>query len=98
MESQRLYTCARCHALVVICAACDRGNFYCGRICSARSRREKQRASNRRYQATERGRQLHAARAARYRRRLAGHSGVTEQGSQPSRRDMATPVADHQNP
>jgi hypothetical protein len=72
MDSERYYTCARCHALVVICTACDRGNFYCGKVCFTRSRREKQRASNRRYQATARGRHLHAERAARHRLRL-GH-------------------------
>ncbi len=36
----RLYACARCRRLVAICSVCDRGQWYCGRVCSQRSRRE----------------------------------------------------------
>jgi hypothetical protein len=49
-NSQRLYTCAKCRAQVVICAACDRGNIYCGKICARALRLENQGASNRRQQ------------------------------------------------
>jgi hypothetical protein len=84
VESQRLFSCARCRRKVVICSRCDRGQAFCGRTCAQAARRENQRASNRRYQATPRGRQLHAARQARYRNRLRQRppdARVTEQGS-----------------
>jgi hypothetical protein len=69
----RLYACARCRRLVAICSVCDRGQWYCGPVCSQQSRRERSRAAGRRYQASRRGRHRHAARQARFRlrRRLA---------------------------
>lgn len=84
-DTQRLFVCDRCSAQVVVCGRCDRGNRYCGTVCAREARRESQRASNRWYQATPRGRQLHAERQARYRqRRTAGGRVVTEQGRQPA--------------
>jgi hypothetical protein len=62
----RLFSCPRCHTLVAICSHCDRGQVYCDRSCSAAARSQGQRESGQRYQATERGRRLHAARQARY--------------------------------
>jgi hypothetical protein len=83
VESQRLFVCERCRRYVVVCARCDRGQRYCGRVCSQDARRENQRASNARYQATARGRRLHTARQARYRerrRQRLSSGSVTEQG------------------
>jgi len=81
-DTQRLFYCDRCHAQVVICQRCDRGNRYCGEVCARAARRDGQRASNRRYQTTSQGRQLHAERQARYRRRTSGKPDVTERGRQ----------------
>ena len=79
-DCQRLFSCRRCEALVVICSNCDRDNKYCSRECAREARKESQRASNRRYQATARGRSLHAARQGSYRRRqTAKMAKVTEQ-------------------
>jgi len=65
-EDYRLYTCGRCRALVSVCSRCDRGQVYCGRECSTRARQASLREAGRRHQSTPRGRQLHAARQARY--------------------------------
>jgi len=83
VAAQRRFFCDRCQVPVVVCTSCDRGQRYCGRACAQAVRRENQRASNRRYQATERGRKLHSARQARYRDRLrqsGPRAQVTEQG------------------
>ena len=80
----RRFHCVRCHALVVICSSCDRGNTHCSKECSKASRREKQLASDRRYQATWSGRINHSARNQTYRHRIkvsAQLQIVTEQGS-----------------
>ena len=74
----RMFLCAGCRALVVVCPRCDRGQIYCSRDCAARARRASQRAAGRRYQASRRGRFAHAARARRYRAR---RNIVTHQGS-----------------
>jgi hypothetical protein len=84
-DGQRLFHCDRCSTQVVICGRCDRGQRYCGPVCARAARRESQRASNRRYQATPRGRQLHAERQARYRQRRIASGRVTEQGRQVAR-------------
>lgn len=81
VAAQRLFVCNRCRAQVVVCSPCDRGQRYCGSVCARLSRLENQRASNRRYQATPRGRNLHAERQTRYRREQARPVGVTEQGA-----------------
>jgi rubrerythrin len=73
-----MFACAGCHAQVVLCRRCDRGQIYCGTDCSARARSSAQRAAGRRYQASRRGRFVHAARARRYRSRS---KTVTHQGS-----------------
>jgi hypothetical protein len=69
-EDYRLFSCARCHRQVTICSYCDRGQWYCGKACSQQSRRELSRAASRRYQATPKGRRLHAARQVRHRKKL----------------------------
>jgi len=57
----RLYECARCGLLVVICRPCDHGNRYC-KACGPLARREKQRKAGHRYQRSDVGRENHKAR------------------------------------
>jgi type I site-specific restriction endonuclease len=79
MKSARLYNCARCQCQVVICSPCDRGNIYCSAICSKSARTEKHRDSDQVYQKSPRGKQHHAERQRRYRKRK--KIKVTDQGS-----------------
>lgn len=76
--SNRLATCgvASCSRLFAVCGSCDRGRRYCSEECAALARRAQTRRAGRCYQASERGRQAHAARQARYR---AKRSRVTHQ-------------------
>jgi len=67
--SCRLFLCARCRIQVLICRRCDRGQIYCAGICAQEAPRERQRGARRRYQATPRGRAMHAERNRRYRAR-----------------------------
>jgi hypothetical protein len=76
----RFFLCARCHAQVLICSCCDRGQIYCAGGCAGLARRERQRAAGQRYQTSRRGRVVHALRARRYRAR---QKNVTHQGSPP---------------
>lgn len=108
-ENARLAVCARvdCRRQFSVCGRCDRGRRYCGAECAAASRRESLRRAGRAYQRTERGRQLHAARQARYRVRYAPvthHSAPNPQerlaiassavsGERPERSEAATPCA-----
>jgi hypothetical protein len=62
----RLFSCLLCRLLVAVCSHCDRGQVYCSAKCSSSARSRSVREAGRRYQATERGRRLHAARQARY--------------------------------
>jgi len=73
----RMFLCARCRSQVLVCSWCDRGQIYCFGTCALEARREHQREARRRYQATPRGRGMHAARNRRYRAR--GRC-VTDQG------------------
>jgi len=72
-ESHRTAICAlrSCSRLFATCGSCDRGRRYCSRSCSASARRSSVRRAGQRYQASERGRGLHAIRQARYRERRA---------------------------
>ena len=72
------YLCARCGSRVLVCRRCDRGQIYCAGTCAQQARRHRQREARRRYQATPRGRAMHAARSRRYRAR--GRC-VTDHGS-----------------
>ena len=74
----RFFLCARCRKPVLICSCCDRGQVYCAGGCAREARRQAQRAAGARYQASRRGRLVHALRARRYRRR---QKIVTHQGS-----------------
>jgi hypothetical protein len=74
----RFFLCGRCHAQVLLCSPCDRGQIYCGRPCSDAARTQAQREAGRRYRQTRRGRFTHAERARRYHLR---RKNVTHQGS-----------------
>ena len=78
-SSARLFNCARCHALTIICRACDRGHRYCSSNCGAQARRDSQNRSTAQYQKTRRGQHANAQRQRRYRERQ--RKKVTHQGS-----------------
>lgn len=65
----RMFVCSRCLCQVLVCPQCDRGQIYCMRTCAREARRDRQREARRRYQATPRGRAMHAARNRHYRAR-----------------------------
>ncbi len=80
--SCRIFLCVCCRRQVLVCRRCDRGQIYCRGTCAQVARREKQRNARRRYQATPRGRAMHAERNRRYRarvRRVTDHGPVIEQ-------------------
>lgn len=79
--SARLYHCARCHAQVILCRRCDRGNIYCANGCASHARTLSQRRAACRYRSTRSGRFNNAERQRRFRARQA-HK-VTHQGSPP---------------
>jgi hypothetical protein len=68
-SSCRMFLCVRCRCLVLVCRRCDRGQIYCAGTCAQKARRHRQRQARRDYQATPRGRALHAERNRRYRAR-----------------------------
>ncbi len=79
----RLFNCVRCQKMVLICKNCDRGNVYCGPICSKLARHCSLQTSNKRYQSSRKGRLKHAARQKRYREcQLSTCKKVTDQTSQ----------------
>lgn len=78
-HTPRLFQCELCHAQVMICSGCDRGQIYCGRVCALISRKKSMKMAGARYQATFAGKLHHAARQSAYRRRL--REMVTHQGS-----------------
>lgn len=65
----RRYSCHFCHKKVIICHSCDRGNIYCGTVCSQLGRRTSNRAADRKYESHQQGRLKHAERQRRYRLR-----------------------------
>lgn len=71
ISSNRLAACAAhgCNRPFAVCGGCDRGRKFCSRVCANSARRESLRRAGRQYQATARGRSLHATRQARYRDR-----------------------------
>lgn len=81
--SARFFLCAACRDQVLICSDCDRGNIYCA-VCAPQARQRSMRMAGRRYQATRRGRMMHADRERRYRARK---NNVTHQGSPSDRTD-----------
>lgn len=77
--SARLYHCARCHAQVILCRHCDRGNIYCADGCASHARTLSQRRAAQRYRSTRSGRFCNAERQRRFRVRQ--QQKVTHQGS-----------------
>jgi hypothetical protein len=75
--SCRMFLCDRCRCQVLVCRRCDRGQIYCAGTCAQQVRRHQQREARRRYQASPRGRAMHADRNRRYRAR---QRRVTDQG------------------
>jgi hypothetical protein len=69
--SARIFTCARCGVLVVICTRCDRGQIYCAGTCREIRRNETERRAASKYQTTPNGALKHAKRQERYRQRKA---------------------------
>jgi len=78
-ESNRLFNCTACGKVRFICSRCDRGNIYCTTCAPGRHLQARRRASAR-YQATTRGKRMHADRQRRYRERLKMQQ-VTHNGS-----------------
>lgn len=77
--SSRLYLCLRCHAPIVICHRCDRGQRYCTGGCSKKARIASLKRASKKYQATRQGRFNNAARQLRFRARQ--KQKVTHQSS-----------------
>jgi hypothetical protein len=75
--SCRMFLCGCCRSQVLVCRWCDRGQIYCIESCAQRARRDRQREARRRYQASPRGRAMHAERNRRYRARM---RSVTDHG------------------
>jgi len=85
----RLFLCSRCRVQVLVCRRCDRGQIYCFGACAQEARRERRREARRRYQATDRGRAMHANRSRRYRAR---HRCVTDHGPLATRSERRLPT------
>lgn len=81
--SSRLYFCGSCHAQVIICSRCDRGQRYCAGECRHQARAASLKLAGKKYQATRSGRFNNAARQQRY--RTQAKQKVTHQGSSPKR-------------
>jgi hypothetical protein len=82
----RMFLCARCRSQVLVCRRCDRGQIYCVGTCAQEARHDHQREARRRYQATPRGRAMHAVRSRRYRarqRRVTDHGLAKEHEAGP---------------
>lgn len=77
--SARLYHCCRCHAQVVVCSRCDRGQRYCPDGCRHLARSDSLKRSSKKYQSSRRGRLNNAGRQQQFRQRL--RQKVTHQGS-----------------
>ena len=87
----RMFLCVRCRCQVLVCRRCDRGQIYCAGTCAQEARRDRQREARRRYQATPRGRALHAERNRRYRAR---RQRVTDHGRAAALGEGFSPCSD----
>jgi hypothetical protein len=92
---------------VLLCSRCDRGQRYCGRVCSRAARRQSLCAAASRYQRSRGGRIAHAARSRRWRQRCRARAHdeaaaldggvinfVTHQGSSAPALDAPLPLTD----
>jgi hypothetical protein len=86
--SCRMFLCARCRCQVLVCRRCDRGQVYCAGTCAQKARHDRQREARRRYQATLRGRAMHAERSRKYRAR---QQRVTDHGQTKPDNDGLSP-------
>lgn len=77
--SSRLYHCHRCHAQVIICSVCDRGNRYCTHGCAKKARRASLARATKKYQQSRAGRFNNAERQQRFRQQK--KQKVTHQSS-----------------
>lgn len=77
----RMFLCARCREPVVLCSRCDRGQRYCGQVCSRAARKDFQRDAGRRYQSGSAGRVKHAERSRRWRERQEEQCAGGSEGS-----------------
>jgi len=68
-NSSRLYHCCRCHAQVVVCSHCDRGQRYCAGGCSQEARKASVKRAGEKYRSGRPGRINNAARQQRFRQR-----------------------------
>jgi hypothetical protein len=85
--SCRMFLCGCCRSQVFVCRCCDRGQVYCIETCAQKARHDRQREARRRYQATPRGRAMHAERNRRYRARMrcvTDHGPAKEPEGRPS--------------
>jgi hypothetical protein len=85
--SCRMFLCGCCRSQVFVCRCCDRGQVYCIETCAQKARHDRQREARRRYQATPRGRAMHAERNRRYRARMrcvTDHDPAKEPEGRPS--------------
>lgn len=77
--ASRLYSCCRCHAQVIICTRCDRGQRYCAGECRHEARSESLKRAASKYQRSRAGCFNNADRQRRFRERK--KQKVTHQGS-----------------
>ena len=77
----RHYRCGRCGLEVAVCSSCDRGQVYCGVVCSESARRDSDRRAGKRYRETPAGARCNARRQQEFRRR--------------KKAEKAAPVAQH---
>ncbi len=78
-STSRLFHCCRCHAQVIVCSRCDRGQRYCNDGCAQIARSTSLRRAGQKYQSSRAGRFNNAARQQRFRTRQ--RQKVTHQGS-----------------
>ena len=79
--SSRLYQCARCHAQVIVCPRCDRGQRYCAGSCARDARSDSLKRAGKKYQSSRPGRFNNAARQQRFRaqkKQIVTHQGSTQ--------------------
>ena len=80
----RVFFCARCGKLAIICSTCDKGNRYCSPECASEAREEIVCEAKSRYRNSEDGRITQKFRQRRHRSRLG--ADVTDQSSSVSGR------------
>ena len=66
-DDTRTYLCLYCRKLSFVCRRCERGQIYCGPLCSDAGRRRSLARARRSYRNSDRGRQMACRRQARHR-------------------------------